>query len=247
MGSRLINSDSWVPSIKEPKNNDSGLSRVMFILQQRGALQMATILSKKLRTQQAPRILSDNVWTWQTRRNFPPSSTESETSSILLAGEALASLYLIGELDDKDLLQDLEYESVDQMDELIVLLIQDFLRRNLECSIPIIPPETLATLITAAGEAKLRGWDSGPIIRLWYESNMPEELLIPSFLRWSTHPKGDPMRQAARDYVMKSFFSFAGRIILNSVPETHKLNDWISKCSHLKETMFKLQGGIGEE
>ena len=129
------------------------------------------------------------------------------------------------------------------MDELSSLIIQDFLRRNLICSIPIIPPESLAALITAAGDADLKGWDSGPIIRLWCELNFPEELLMSPFFRWSFQSKGDHVRQMAQDYTMRFFFGFAGKIALNST-HSSKFNDWISKCSHLKGTLLKLQSGI---
>ena len=247
LGSRLIDSDDWVPSVAEPKNMNSGLSRVMFSLQQRGAIQMALILFKKSSSKKLSRSPTEDIWTWRSRKGYPPSPSDSEISLIKLTGEALSSLYLIGELNDEDLISDLEYDTIEQMDELVSSMIQDFLKRNLVCSIPIIPSESLAALIAAAGDADLRGWEAGPTVRLWCELNLPEELLLPTFTRWSFKPKEYSVRQLARDFTMKFFFNFAGKIVLNSDSETHKFSDWISKCSHLEDALLRLQGGACEK
>lgn len=225
----------FIPHSDQPSNFRAGLSKTYWILQQQGELLMTTLLARAVRRDETAGSLTEKIWEW----DFQGSRDVHHTSLVDRVEDAvsvLSAIYAVGETGREDLLHDLQLEEFHDLDKLAVSVIRELVERCARCPVPIIPHESLASLLAAASDAGLRGMTPALVLDMWEELRFPELAIIPSVIRWAASDNDNASRLKARRFGMKIIFEFLKNMVLDSGEERAEFPLWADKlCQIISE------------
>ena len=234
MPSRIV-FRKWVPHTDQPSNLKAGLSRTFGALQQRGELLMTSLLARDLRRKIPPENLVEKIWDWDSRERRSSYRTMSLVDRVEEAASTLSAIYAVGELDREDLIKDL-LDEIQDLDKLASDVIHEFVVRCSECAVPIIPSETLASLLVAASDTELGGWTPTAVLDTWEKLRLPSLVILPSAIQWALSEKNGVSRAEARKFGMAVCFDLLKEMALDPGDEKAKYPLWTDKlCQIISE------------
>ena len=225
----------WVPHTDQPNNLKAGLSRAFGILQQRGELLMTSLLARDLRRNIPPENIAEKIWDWDSREGRSNYRSMSLVDRVEEAASTLSAIYAVGELDKDDLVKDL-LDEIQDLDKLASDVIHALVVRCSECAVPVLPPETLASLLTAASDSDLVGWTPVAVLDTWEKLKFPDLVILPSAIRWASSEKNCVPRAVARKFGMAVYFDLLRRMALDPGDEKAEYPLWTDKlCQIISE------------